>query len=99
VEVVTGNQAGKRGQVLKILRVRSQVVVQGVNMRRKHQKQQQTGGQRPLSAGIVEFEGPLHISNVMVVCGKCDAAVRLGTQREGGKVLRTCRKCNTVVDK
>jgi large subunit ribosomal protein L24 len=99
VEVVAGNQAGKRGQVLKILRVRSQVVVQGVNMRKKHQKQQQTGGQRPLSAGIVEFEGPLHISNVMVVCGKCDAAVRLGTQREGGKVLRTCRKCNTVVDK
>jgi large subunit ribosomal protein L24 len=99
VEVVAGNQAGKRGQVLKILRVRSQVVVQGVNMRKKHQKQQQTGGQRPLSAGIVEFEGPLHISNVMVVCGKCNAAVRLGTQREGGKVLRTCRKCNTVVDK
>ena len=99
VEVVAGNQAGKRGQVLKILRVRSQVVVQGVNMRKKHQKQQQTGGQRPLSAGIVEFEGPLHISNVMVVCGKCDAAVRLGTQREGGKVLRTCKKCNTVVDK
>ena len=67
--------------------------------RKKHQKQQQTGGQRPLSAGIVEFEGPLHISNVMVVCGSCDTAVRLGTQREGGKVVRTCKKCNTVVDK
>jgi len=79
--------------------VRSQVVVQGVNMRKKHQKQQQTGGQRPLSAGIVEFEGPLHISNVMVVCASCDSAVRLGTQRADGKVQRTCKKCKTVLDK
>lgn len=99
MEVVAGNHAGKRGQVLKILRVRSQVVVQGVNMRKKHQKQQQTGGQRPLSAGIVEFEGPLHISNVMVVCASCDSAVRLGTQRADGKVQRTCKKCKTVLDK
>jgi len=99
VEVVAGNHVGKRGQVLKILRVRSQVVVQGVNMRKKHQKQQQTGGQRPLSAGIVEFEGPLHISNVMVVCASCDSAVRLGTQRADGKVQRTCKKCKTVLDK
>ena len=99
VEVVAGNHAGKRGQVLKILRVRSQVVVQGINMRKKHQKQQQTGGQRPLSAGIVEFEGPLHISNVMVVCASCDSAVRLGTQRADGKVQRTCKKCKTVLDK
>lgn len=98
VEVITGNDAGKRGEVLRVIPRKNQVVIEGVNVRKKHQTQQQTGGRRPLSAGIVEFEGPLHISSVMLICQKCNNAVRVGLQRDTGRAVRVCRKCKAPID-
>ena len=98
VEVISGNDAGRRGEVLRLIPAKSRVVVEGANVRKKHQKQQQTGGQRPLSAGIIEFESPLHVSNVMLVCPKCDAAVRVGWSRGGNDKRRVCKKCGEMVD-
>ena len=98
VEVISGNDAGKRGEVLRVIPRKDQVVVEGVNLRKKHQSQQQTGGQRPLSAGIVEFEGAMHVSSVMVICPKCSNAVRIGVQREAGRAVRSCRKCESPID-
>ena len=99
VEVIAGNDAGRRAEVLRLVPGRRRVVVEGANVRKKHQKQQQTGGQRPLSAGIIEFEAPIHVSNVMLVCPKCDASVRIGWRWAGDKKRRVCKKCGETVDK
>ena len=98
VEVISGNDAGKRGEVIRVNPRKKQLVVEGVNRRKKHQSQQQTGGQRPLAAGIVEFEGTLHISSVMLVCTKCDHAVRVGVMLEAGRNVRVCRRCDAAID-
>lgn len=99
VEIISGNfeDKGKRGEVIKVLPDRDRVVVQGVNIRKKHQRQVQTQG-RTLSPGIIEFEGPIHISNVMLVCPKCDEPTRVGIQREDGMRKRVCKNCDAVID-
>jgi large subunit ribosomal protein L24 len=100
VEVISGRfeDKGKRGEVIRVLPDEGRVVVQGVNMRKKHQRQVQTQG-RTLSPGIIEFEGPIHISNVMLVCPKCDKATRVGIQRdEEGKAHRVCKRCHELID-
>jgi large subunit ribosomal protein L24 len=101
VEVISGREEdrGKRGEVIKVLPKDSRVVVQGVNMRKKHQRQVQTQGRRNLAPGIIEFEGPIHLSNVMVVCAKCGEPTRVGVQREeDGKAVRICKNCQSLID-
>jgi large subunit ribosomal protein L24 len=74
------------------------VVVQGVNTLKRHRKARQAGNQQ-IPAQIVEFDGPIHLSNVMLVCPKCDKAVRVGFRvREDGYKTRVCRKCNSDID-
>jgi large subunit ribosomal protein L24 len=72
-------------------------VVQGINLRKKHQRQVQTQG-RTMSPGIIEFEAPFHISNVMLVCPKCDEATRVSIQREDGVSRRVCKNCGALLD-
>jgi large subunit ribosomal protein L24 len=101
VEVISGSEEdkGKRGEVIKVLPKDRRVVVQGANMRKKHQRQVQTQGRRNLSPGIIEFEGPMDISNVMLVCPKCDEPTRVGVQRdENGVAQRVCKNCGAVID-
>ncbi|MBI4772209.1 MAG: 50S ribosomal protein L24 [Chloroflexi bacterium] len=100
VEVINGNDRGKRSEVIRVLPQEERVVVRGVNIHKKHQRQQQTAGQRPLGSGVVQFEAPLHASRVMLVCPKCDEAVRVGYQRdaETGKAVRICRKCGALFE-
>jgi large subunit ribosomal protein L24 len=99
VEVITARyiDKGKRAEVIKVIPRENRVVVQGVNIRKKHQSQVQTQG-RTLSPGIIEFEGSIHISNVMLVCPKCDEPTRIGIQREAGESLRICKKCGATID-
>ncbi len=99
VEIINGGQKdkGRRGEVIRVLPKEQRVVVQGVNLRKKHQRQVQTQG-RPLSAGIIEFEAPIHISNVMVVCPKCDEATRVGIQRDDNEARRVCKNCGNLLD-
>ncbi|HSK89272.1 MAG TPA: 50S ribosomal protein L24 [Anaerolineales bacterium] len=101
VEVISGREEdrGRRGEVIKVLPDDGRVVVQGVNMRKKHQRQVQTQGRRNLAPGIIEFEGPISLSNVMVVCPKCGEPTRVGVQREeDGKAVRVCKNCQSVID-
>lgn len=95
VEIISGRleDKGKRGQVIKVLPDERRVVVQGVNIRKKHQKQVQTQG-RTLNPGIIEFEGPISISNVMLVCPQCGEPTRVGVLRKEEGALRVCKKCN-----
>jgi large subunit ribosomal protein L24 len=97
VEVVSGKDKGERGEVIKVLPQRSQVTVQRVNLRRKHQRQVQTQG-RTINPGIVEFEGGIHISNVMLICPKCDQPTRVAIRREDGEVTRVCKQCDADID-
>lgn len=99
VEVISGRRddKGKRGEVIRVIPDEHRVVVQGVNIRRKHQRQVQTQG-RTMNPGIIEFEAPLDISNVMLVCPKCDEASRVGIQRNGEDVQRMCKNCGNLFD-
>ena len=99
VEIISGRfeDKGKRGEVIKVVPMDDRVVVQGVNMRKKHQSQVQTQG-RTINPGIIEFEGPIHISNVMLVCPKCDEPTRVGLQREDDMSVRVCKNCGAIID-
>ena len=99
VEVISGRfeDKGKRGEVVKVLPDEGRVVVQHVNMRKKHQAQVQTRG-RSLSPGIIEFEGPFSISNVMLVCPVCNEPSRIGIIRSGKEIQRVCKKCKAEFD-
>lgn len=93
VEVIGGVDKGVRGEVIKVMPKEGKIVVQGANMRKKHQRQVQTQG-RTINPGILEYEGPLHISNVMLVCPKCDEPTRVAVMREDGETTRVCKKCD-----
>ena len=99
VEVISGRfeDKGKRGEVIRVIPQANRLVVQGVNMRKKHQREVQTQG-RNLSPGIIEFEGSIAISNVMLVCPVCNERSRIGIVREAGEVQRVCKKCNAQFD-
>ncbi|MBN1373080.1 MAG: 50S ribosomal protein L24 [Anaerolineaceae bacterium] len=99
VEVISGktDDKGKRAEVIRVVPEENRVVVQGVNMRTKHQRQVQTQG-RTLNPGLVKFEAPLHISNVMLVCPKCGKATRVAVNRDGEKAVRVCKRCQASID-
>jgi large subunit ribosomal protein L24 len=99
VEVISGRSEdkGKRGEVIRVLPDVNRLVVQGANMRTKHQKQVQSQG-RTLNPGLVRFEAPVHVSNVMLVCPKCGKATRVAISRTPEKALRICKKCQASID-
>jgi large subunit ribosomal protein L24 len=94
VEIISGKleDKGKRGEVIKVLPDENRVVVQGVNLHKKHQRQVQTQG-RTMNPGIIEFEGPVSISNVMLVCPQCGEPTRVGLLRNEEGAKRVCKKC------
>ena len=96
VLVIAGKEKGKRGKVLFVIPSRNRVVVEHVNMIKRHQRPTQKIRQ----GGIIEREGSLHVSNVMLVCGKCGKPTRAGAQvLADGRRARACRKCGEIVDK
>jgi large subunit ribosomal protein L24 len=99
VEVISGKieDQGKRGEVIKVLPDEHRLVVQGVNVHTKHQKQVQTQG-RTINPGRIKFEAPFDVSNVMLVCPKCSELTRVGVQRNEDGVHRTCKKCQALID-
>lgn len=93
--VLTGKDKGKSGRVLSVAPAKQRVIVEGINVVKKHMKPNKQYSQ----GGIIEKEGPLHLSNVMLVCPKCGKAARVGNTVLGdGKKMRTCRKCKEVID-
>src|SRR4030065_1580196 len=90
VQVVAGRDKGPRGEVWRVVRKEARLVVQGVNLRKKHQKQVQAGG-RTMTPGIIQFEAPMDVSNVMFVCPKCNELTRLGGPRPDGGATRGCK--------
>ena len=99
VEVISGRleDKGKRGEVINVILDERRVVVQGVNIRTKHQKQVQAGN-RQMNPGRVQFEGPVDISNVMLVCPKCGETTRVAIKRDEEVAHRVCKKCQATID-
>jgi large subunit ribosomal protein L24 len=100
VEVISGRleDKGKRGEVINVLLDDRRLVVQGVNIRTKHQKQVQTQAGRNMNPGRIQFEGPVDISNVMLVCPKCGEPTRVGIQRDESGAHRVCKNCEASID-
>ena len=96
VMVITGKEKGKIGTVLKIIPEKERGIVEKLNMIKRHTKP----GGRSAKGGIVEKESPIHISNLMLVCGKCAEATRIGKKvLEDGSKVRFCKKCGEMLDK
>jgi len=99
VEIISGKieEKGKRGEVIKVLPDERRLVVQGLNIHTKHQKQVQTQG-RTINPGRIKFEAPLDISNVMLICPKCSQPTRVNVQRNEDGTHRVCKKCQALID-
>ncbi len=96
VMVIAGKEKGKSGRVLRILPEKERVIVEKINFVKRHTRPH--GRQR--QGGILEKEAPLHLSNVMLLCEKCNKPVRIGYRIiEEGKKVRFCRKCGELFDK
>jgi large subunit ribosomal protein L24 len=93
--IVTGRTRANEGKVLRVLPKLDKVLVEKINFVKRHTK---PGGMSQ-RGGIVEKENPLHVSNVQLVCGKCDRPVRVGrTQLADGRRVRVCRECGETMD-
>ncbi|MCJ7664758.1 MAG: 50S ribosomal protein L24 [Desulfobacterales bacterium] len=95
VMVVTGKDKGKSGKVLRVLPQKEAVLIERLNFVKKHMKAGASHGK----GGIVEREAPIRLSNVQLLCGKCNLPTRIGKKiLEDGKKIRICRKCGESID-
>ncbi len=98
VMVVSGNDKGEVGTVQRVIPDKSRVVVSGIKIIKKHQKPVQTGGRSKTQPGIIEYEAPIELSNVQLVCPSCNEPTRIGFAfDEDGEKQRICRKCDVVI--
>ena len=89
VEVLSGNDKGKKGEVLEVLPKDNKIIVKGVNVRKKHVKPRKQGDE----GGIISVECAINSSKVNVVCPKCGKATKVGYSEEKDKKIRVCKKC------
>jgi large subunit ribosomal protein L24 len=98
VMVLTGKDRGKTGTVREVQTKKGRVVVDGINMMKKHQRPTQQAGV-PQPGSIVTREAPLHASNLMVVCKECGKPTRTGMRvRQDGVKVRVCKRCGADID-
>jgi len=95
VMLISGDEKGKSGRVLSILSSKDKILIESLNMIKRHMKPSKKYSQ----GGIIEKEAPVHLSKVMLVCPKCSKPTRIGnTMLENGKKIRSCKKCGEVVE-
>jgi len=95
VEVIIGRDAGKRGKVQQVLVREDKVLVEGLNMVKRHQRP--TAALR--QAGIIQKEAPIPLAKVMLVCPRCNKVARVGHRfLEDGRKVRACRRCHEMID-
>ena len=96
VKVIAGKDRGKQGRVLRVFPGEGRLTVERMNIIKRHTRP----ARQTQQGGIIEREGKLHISNVMLICGKCERGVRIGHNiLEDGKKVRVCRRCGEILDK
>ena len=95
VLVITGKDKGKKGKVRSAYPKNEQIVIDGVNFIKRHTRAKKTARQ----AGIIELEAPMHVSNVMLLCNKCNHPTRIDLRRlENDRKVRICHSCREVID-
>ena len=94
VYIIAGKDRGLRGKVLRTIPGKSQVIVEGVNKQKRHQK----ASAKVMQAGIITKEGPVNVSNVMLYCMSCHRPVKVKRQERDGKRERVCASCEAVLD-
>jgi len=98
VEIIAGKDKGEQGEVVSILLKADRVIISGKNVMKRHQKARQLGNQQ-IPAQIVDFDAPLHLSNVMLVCPSCKETTRIGFRvTDAGRKVRFCKKCNANIE-
>jgi large subunit ribosomal protein L24 len=98
VIVIAGKDRGKRGKVLRVDPEKSKVIVEGLNMIKRHQKAQQTGPGSQQPGGVIEREAPIHVSNVSLLDPKDGKPTRVGVEIVDGKRFRIARRSGTRID-
>jgi len=93
VLIISGKDKGRKGKVIEALPKEAKVIIENINLRKKHIKPRKSGEK----GQIVELPGPLSVSNVKIVCPKCGKAARVGYKLEGKKKFRICKKCNQEI--
>ena len=93
VEVLSGNDRGKRGEVLEVIPKKDKIVVKGINVRKKHIKPRKQGEE----GGIIPVECAIYSSKVNVVCPKCKKPVKVGYIIEKDEKVRVCKKCGAKI--
>jgi large subunit ribosomal protein L24 len=95
VIVIAGKERGKKGKVRRALLNENRVIVEGLNMIKRHSRARRATRQ----AGIIELEAPIHVSNVMLLCDKCGKPTRVSFRfLADGKRVRICNSCQEVID-
>ena len=95
VRIIAGKENGKEGKVLRAHPEKQRVTVEGAAMIKRHTRPTQKNPQ----GGIMQMEGTMHVSNVMLICPSCSQPTRVGRRREGGSLVRVCKKCGKDIDK
>lgn len=99
VEVIAGNDRGLRGEITRVIPRENRVVVQGINLVKKHAKPRPSGGRTPTQGGIIEFEAPINASNVMLICPQTDVPTRIGVRRDDeGQRVRFSKRSGEDID-
>ncbi|MCD6463000.1 MAG: 50S ribosomal protein L24 [Thermotogae bacterium] len=94
VQVISGKDKGKRGKILRVIPRENKVIVENVNMVKRHQRPTP----RLREGGIVEREAPIYACKVMVVCPSCDKPTRVGYKFVDDRKVRYCKKCGEIID-
>ena len=89
VEVLSGNDKGKTGEIIEVIPKTNKIIVKGVNVRKKHIKPRKQGEE----GGIIPTECAIHSAKVNIVCPKCGKATKIGYVEEKGEKVRVCKKC------
>lgn len=89
VLIISGKDRGRKGKVLRTFPKRERILVEGINLRKKHLRPRRAGEK----GQIVEIAAPIHVSNIKIICSKCGKATRVGYKIEEKKKYRICKKC------
>ena len=94
VKIIHGKDNGKEGKVIQVFKTDGKVVVEGVNIMKKHVRSRK-GGEK---GQMIELSAPLRVENVMLICTKCNRPTRIGYKLDGDVKKRVCRKCKEIID-
>lgn len=93
VLVISGKDRGRKGKIIRVFPKEGKVVVEGINLRKKHVKPKKSGEK----GQIVETPAPFNVSDIKLICSKCGKLTRVGYKIEGKRKYRICKKCNQEI--